>query len=155
MKQASSYLNWMFPAIRFIIKNKRSYILKMKLIQILLLILSSLIIISCDNTETREFQRRFEEKLQSALDDISKSSAPPLEEVKKLSQVEYHMEVFPLETSADEVGAKLNVLGNDRWDCFASFARPRTEPDVPEMVVLCKRMPETVLRYLPRSFTGR
>ncbi len=129
--------------------------LAMKIKQKLFFLTFILSVSSCDGTKSGEFQKTFEDKLQSALNDITKSSAPSLEEVEKLSQVEYHVEVFPLESDSSRIKTTLNTLGKDRWDCFSSLARPGTEPKKPEMVVLCKRMPETVLRYVPRSLIGR
>lgn len=114
-----------------------------------------LVVSGCDSKQTTELQKTIEEKVSGAIDEISKNSSPPLEEVKKLSQLEYHMEAFDLESEPNIVKEKLNDLGKERWDCFSSFARPRSKPETPEMVVLCKRMPETVLRHVPRSLFGR
>lgn len=120
----------------------------------LFLLFPLLIFQSCDRTGN-EFQKNLEEKVKTTFNEIYESSTPSIEEVKKLAQLEYHMEVFPLETSSREVDEKLNELGKERWNCFSSFARPRKDPQNPEMVVLCKRMPETMLRYIPKSFIGR
>jgi hypothetical protein len=110
---------------------------------------------SCDATESSEFQKTIEEKIHSTLDDLSRNSNPTVEEIRKLSQLEYHVETFPLKSEPEVINKKLNLLGRERWDCFSSFGRPGREPDMPEMIVLCKRTPETVLRYVPKSFLGR
>jgi hypothetical protein len=127
---------------------------QMRLTKHISIIVLLIFVSSCDGTQG-DFGRSFEEKFQGAIDELSKSSTPPIEEVKKLSQLEYHMEVFQLEVEPNVVTERLDILGKERWDCFSSFGRPRTEPQKPEMVVICKRTPETMLRYVPRSFIGR
>lgn len=118
------------------------------------LLFLSFVLVSCDQNQ-ESLKKNIEEKINSTIDEFSKSSPQAIEEVKKLSQLEYHMEVFPLEVEPLIVERKLFELGKERWDCFSSFGRPRSGANSPEMVVLCKRMPETMLRYVPRSFMGR
>jgi len=121
---------------------------------ILTLLFLSIVLVSCDQNQ-EELKKSIEEKISSTIDEFSKSSPQAIDEVKKLSQLEYRMEVFPLEVEPLSVEKKLLELGKDRWDCFSSFGRPRSGQKSPEMVVLCKRTPETMLRYVPRSFMGR
>lgn len=65
-------------------------------------------------------------------------------EVEKLYNFEYHIEEFSNELSTVEIEAKLDALGQDRWECF------HIEPGEKELRVFCKRRPKTYLRYMLR-----
>ena len=118
---------------------------------LLLLILTS---ISC-NKEQEKITKDFNETLTSTIESLTKHPSQPIDKIKKLSQLEYRTLVFPLETSANDIDSKLNELGQERWDCGTGFARPRSNPNAPELVLICKRTPETVLRFVPKGILGR
>lgn len=106
--------------------------------------------------------------IESQVNDLSRSvgefvantDAP--EELKKLQQFEYHSETVPLQIPASELTERLNTLGKDRWECFATERRPATgataaasQETIPEqLLILCKRRPATPLRYIPRTLIG-
>lgn len=114
-----------------------------------------LLLLSACNHEQEQITKELNQKLKSAIEDLSKNPTQPIEEIKKLSQLEYKVITFNLETSPDKINDQLNDLGMDRWDCDTGFSRPRTPPTPPEIVIICKRTPETVLRFVPKSILGR
>lgn len=120
----------------------------------LLLLLPLLIFISC-NKEQEKITKDLNETLSSTIESLTKNPSQPIDEIKKLSQLEYKTLILPLETSASDIDSKLNELGQERWDCSTGFARPRSNPNTPELILICKRTPETVLRFIPKGFLGR
>ena len=120
-----------------------------------LIILTLLLPLASCNKDQEEMGRALEKKLKSTINDLSKNPSQPIEEIKKLHQVEYKTIVFPIDEDAAEIDRRLNELGQDRWQCFSSFVRPMATSSGPEIVVLCKRTPETVLRFVPNSILGR
>jgi hypothetical protein len=109
---------------------------------------------SC-NQNQEEIAKNIEQKIKSTVDDLAKNPSQPIDEVKKLSKQEYKTLAFPLEEDTEVIDKVLNQLGEDRWQCYSAFARPRTAPIKPEMLILCRRTPETVLRFIPNSILGR
>ena len=88
---------------------------------------------------------------------VSKAEAP--EELKKLQQYEYRIEVFAPDLSVADQTARLNALGKERWECFHIEARSKLSViaqtnNSEELVVYCKRHPDTPLRYIPRGLIG-
>lgn len=117
---------------------------------ILLLILFT----SCDESQ-RKLQKELEKSLQDGIESIQSNSTMPIEEVKKLSQLEYKSITFPIDISPSNIEETLSGLGKEGWDCNSIFPRPRSAPEKPEIVVVCKRTPYTVMKYVPRSLIGR
>lgn len=109
---------------------------------------------SCDKSQ-KELQSEIESTIKKGIESISTNPSLPLEEIKKLSQLEYKSLTFPMDTPPQKMEEELNTLGKDRWDCRSIFPRPRTAPEKPEIVVICQRTPETVLRYVPKGLIGR
>ena len=119
-----------------------------------IIIISLLVLSSCDESQIK-IQKDLEKTIQDGINSISSNPSLPLEEIKKLSQLEYKSLTFPVDTSPQKMEEELNTLGKDRWDCRSIFPRPRTAPEKPEIVVVCQRTPETVLRYVPKGMIGR
>ncbi len=113
-----------------------------------------LIFTSCDESQ-KQLQKELEKTLKDGIESISSNPSLPIDELKKLSQLEYKSLSFPIDTATTEIEETLNTLGKDRWNCDSIFPRPRTIPEKPEIVVVCKRPPETVLRFIPRGMVGR
>ena len=111
----------------------------------------TIILSSCDGS-TPSIPASLEKKFDETVSELTKNKNVPIDEYKRLSQIEYKMLTFPIEVPPSEVESVTNKLGEDRWDCFSSFARPRTAPQSAELVIFCKRMPETLLRYIPKGF---
>lgn len=82
-------------------------------------------------------------QLQPQADQLSNQAQG---EVEKLFTFEYKVQSVPSNTPATELEQLLTKLGQDRWDCFhvAHVAE--------QLNILCKRMPKTYLRYIPRVF---
>lgn len=88
-------------------------------------------------------------KLLKEYTNIGKSKSKELEtaaqgEVEKLFTFEYHVEVFPAETSAEEINERLSEIGKERWECFHGEVKSDGHH------FYCKRRPKTYLRYLLR-----
>ncbi|HQH27138.1 MAG TPA: hypothetical protein PLP17_07055, partial [Oligoflexia bacterium] len=63
---------------------------------------------------------------------------------------------LPLDGTPEKIEGTLNEFGKNRWDCFdVEKAAPTAEEPAGSLVVFCKRMPETPLRYVPQSLIGR
>jgi hypothetical protein len=77
-----------------------------------------------------------------------------LEEVKKLKQVEYHIEAIALEDDATAMAAKLSALGKKRWTCF-HIEKQLSSTGEEQLLVFCRRPVYTPLRYVPGSVIGR
>ena len=109
---------------------------------------------SCNNKQ-EELTQQIQQKIETAISEISKNPNQPIEEIQKLSQLDYKTVIFPLEIESEKIDETLNKLGQERWDCSTGFTRPRSAPNSPELVIICKRTPETVLRFVPKSILGR
>ncbi len=125
------------------------------------------ILSSCNNTPD-ELTKKISEStdiitksLEQKISNLAEDPSQPIEEVKKLSQLEYKVTIFPLETTAKEMEEELTKLGKERWDCSSIFPTPRPQDprtntnSKPEILAICKRTPETVLRFIPKSILGR
>ncbi|HMO17083.1 MAG TPA: hypothetical protein PKA63_00485 [Oligoflexia bacterium] len=145
-----------------------------------LLVLSLLTLNSCDGNAPR-IPNSLEKKIEETFTELTENSTIPIDEFKKLSQLEYKLITFPLDTPSGEIESRLSDIGKDRWDCYSTFIRRYVEPNPnksesirprntetqenprynnssksrhsrgSELAVLCKRMPETVLRYIPKG----
>ena len=71
-----------------------------------------------------------------------------LAEVKKLRQFEYQVTTFPTNERASEIQHRMSMLGKEGWDCFDIQRRVSAE-NREEFMVFCKRLPDTLLRYVP------
>lgn len=67
-------------------------------------------------------------------------------EVQKLFAWEYHVVELPDELSREDLAARLNELGSDRWDCF------HMSSSGVNLRLVCKRQPKSYLKYIPRVF---
>ncbi len=80
----------------------------------------------------------------------------PIKEVEKLQQREYSVFTLPVDSDAKQIEKTLNELGKNRWDCFAIEKITSSAPDKTDsLMFICKRMPETLLRFVPHSIIGR
>ncbi len=80
---------------------------------------------------------------------INQAEAPA--ELKKLQQFEYKVVTFPPEVEATELENSLAELGKERWDCFHV---DRIGAKDPALMVMCKRRPDTPLKYVPKTIIG-
>jgi hypothetical protein len=140
---------------------------------ILITLIFSISLASCNgsnfnDSNSENLNKKIEDAIQSTFGDLGRTSKPHIEEFNKLSQIEYKVEIFQNDSSKTEIENRLNQLGKERWDCFSSFEKSifinnkndsyentRSRNISKETVILCKRMPETVLRYLPKSLIGK
>lgn len=117
-----------------------------------------LLVLACTGCE-RSTQEELQKKILRTVEDLKNQSGEPLKEVEKLHQLEYHVASFPADSSARDLEAAMMSLGKNRWDCFhveRSLEKTRAE-EKPELrlLVFCKRLPDTLLRYVPRHLIGR
>lgn len=123
---------------------------------ILFLSLLLLSFAGCKDEQTRkieELQRQILELSQSAARSAKNLDlSQPIDEVKKLSQIEYGVFSFPIEKTNEQLAEELNRLGEQRWDCF-SLQREERESEK-KLTAYCKRRPEGVLRFIHPSIAG-
>ena len=135
------------------------------------LIFSLLLASGCDSkSKAGDIQNQLATLTKSVSDLVGDSTTTQeaMEEFRKLQQYEYKLQSFPANTLPIELEASLNRLGKERWECFhvekrigqaappsaADSTRPEAEPQEiarPEIVLFCKRRPETPLRFIPRG----
>ena len=120
-------------------------------------------LMGCDSkSKTAEIQNQLANLTKSVSDLVGDSSTTKdaMEEFRKLQQYEYKLQSFPADTMPIELEAALNRLGKERWECFhvekrmAAESKEPTETARPlrtEIVLFCKRRPETPLRFIPRG----
>jgi hypothetical protein len=82
-------------------------------------------------------------KLQPQANELSNQAQG---EVEKLFSFEYRVTDFPETLSAQDLEIELGNLGKDRWECFQALNINKN------LRVLCRRVPKTYLRYIPRLF---
>ena len=68
------------------------------------------------------------------------------EELRKLHNFEYKVERVAVTAEPGEMQIVLQELGKDRWECF------HVERRNDDLLLFCKRRPESYLRYIPRVF---
>lgn len=90
------------------------------------------------------------EELKRILTDLAPSQdqihSLTTEEVKKLSVFEYRVYELAKDPATIDLEAALESAGRERWECFGIL------PGEKSLRLLCKRRPETYLRYIPRVF---
>jgi|GEM_PF-1834566 len=67
-----------------------------------------------------------------------------VQEVRKLSIIEYKVVDFPIDISRSAIETQLAQLGGERWECLSVV------PSNSGFRVFCHRRPESYLRYVPR-----
>ena len=95
-----------------------------------------------------KFKKNWKKLTKVVKDAVDKSDVPTSvseisEEVKKLHSFEYKLIEFGHDIPPNEIAKTLNELGKDRWNC-GKFSEKEFS-----VQVLCKRPPNTVLRYVP------
>ena len=121
-----------------------------------LLIFIALLLTSCEKeikTVTKSTDQ-ISKTLQEYVNDPNKS----VEELEKLHQVEYEVFSLPPDSSNTKYKNTLNEMGKKRWDCFhvENIRSINEEGKVQaNLMFFCKRTPETLLRYVPRTLIGR
>lgn len=120
-------------------------------------------LVGCDSkSKTAEIQNQLANLTKSVSELVGDSSTTKdaMDEFRKLQQYEYKLQSFPADTMPIELEAALNRLGKERWECFhvdkrtATVLNEPTDPARPvraEIVLFCKRRPETPLRFIPRG----
>ncbi len=117
-------------------------------------------ITGCDSkSKTAEIQNQIASLTKSVSELVGDSTTTKdaMEEFRKLQQFEYKLQSFPADTLPIELEAALNRLGKERWECFhvdkrVALAESKDgQPPRQEIVLFCKRRPETPLRFIPRG----
>jgi hypothetical protein len=119
--------------------------------------------ISCDkssgqNTATQKGTDFIQEQVTKALQDYVMQPGRSVDEIKKLHQLEYNVFTLALEDSAARYEGVLDELGKNRWDCFhveKVFSTNKNGERVGKLLFFCKRAPDTLLRFVPKSLIGR
>ncbi|MCB0322167.1 MAG: hypothetical protein KDD69_01305 [Bdellovibrionales bacterium] len=110
---------------------------------------------ACDATNNPAQRQDLEQQVNQWVNQLVQQSDVPLEELKKLHQLEYQVFRLPLDSAPERIEGALDELGKNRWDCFhVQAARPTKEEPQPSLTFFCKRPSETMLRYVPRSLVG-
>lgn len=120
----------------------------------LLCIVCCTLCLACEPQTKDQVKKQF----NKAIEEIKTQSEPSLREVEKLHQLDYTVVSFPLDSSAQSIEQSLDELGRNRWDCFhveRTVKVTREEKRETQLLVFCKRLPETYLRYIPKNFLGR
>lgn len=100
---------------------------------------------------TPGFLESIKRSINDATSDVQEAVAPHAnelqtmtkEEVKKLHQWEYLVEVVAVTPSVDALQTRLSALGLERWECFSI-----TPDGVDKVRLTCKRRPYSSLAYL-------
>ena len=123
------------------------------LVTLFLIFLSSGLL-ACEARTKDEVKRQ----INDAIKGIKSQGGISISEVDKLYQLEYTVVSFPLTSSAQRLEGALDDLGKKRWDCFhveRSLKENAQGQKSAALLVFCKRLPETFLRYVPKQFIGR
>lgn len=120
-------------------------------------LLTCLVLMLCLGCEARSKQdvRR---QLDQVIAELKNQGDASIKEVDKLHQLEYTVLSLPADGSAQLIEGALDELGRKRWDCFhveKSTQVNRKGIHSAKLLVFCKRLPETFLRYIPKNFIGR
>ena len=96
------------------------------------------------NSQLKDFLKKAEQKIEGLTPETRGVSEATSQEVEKLFTFEYKVVEFKTEASSQEIEARLQALGQDRWECFSSEGSSRS------LRIFCRRRPKTYLRYIPR-----
>ncbi len=112
-----------------------------------------MIFCSCDKNSSESLDSVISKTLEvsdSALQQVGNlNSEDAKKEFKKLNQWEYQVLSFKKEILATELEGKLMVYGTQGYDCGTPLIRGE------ELIIVCKRRPESLLRYVPQGFIGK
>jgi hypothetical protein len=121
--------------------------------KIALLLLANLLVAGCENNASESIDNLVSKTLKvsdAALEQVgSLNPEDAKDEFKKLNQYEYKVASFKKDISVHELEGSLSVYGSKGYDCSGPIARAE------EIILICKRRPESLLRYIPQSFVGR
>jgi hypothetical protein len=93
----------------------------------------------------REAREGLEERVEALGPELDELRARVDAEVRKLKAVEYRVETVPATAMPDQVAARLNELGAERWDCF------HVETLGLDRILYLKRPVRTALRGVPHA----
>jgi len=99
-----------------------------------------------------------QEQIKKGVKQYLGESSRPVEEVKKLSKWEYEVFSIAIEDSPKKMEAALDEIGEERWECFHTekiFTTSASGKRVGKLFFFCKRKPETLLKYIPKTLLGR
>jgi len=71
------------------------------------------------------------------------------QEFKKLNQFEYKVSSFKKDISVLELEGSLSLYGAKGYDCSGPLLRAE------DILIVCKKRPESLLRYVPQTLVGR
>lgn len=105
----------------------------------------------CENQTPSQSTAEYLEELGEEIQKVIPTRKDSWDEIKKLRQLEYQIFSFPQHTSTMEIAARLCAAGKERWDCFhIEKILPLSEEGSEEkLLVFCKRLVDTPLRYIP------
>ena len=116
-------------------------------------ILSALIIAGCDQINgdsvdhvTSELKRTLEDAKKGVAELTPGLKNVTTEELGKIFSFEYKILDIKDDPLAAEIEATLNVLGRERWECFA------VQPVGSGIRLFLRRRPASYLQYIPRVF---
>lgn len=125
-------------------------------------ILLFLSVIGCEKIEKHKDEIKLSErleKIETQARNFIEEQRPPvdksIEEVNKLHQWEYRAVEISDSSSAEEIEGALQALGKERFECFSIVQVQGVGGRAGKLLATCKRAPETLLRYVPRSIIGR
>ncbi|MDD2941848.1 MAG: hypothetical protein PHC51_02665 [bacterium] len=118
------------------------------------LLFAAICLFACDKVEphTRELKQQVR-SLGDAVGEIIEKPEVPLDELAKLQRFEYKLLRIPQTGDDKEVEQQLASMGHERWDCSPMPVATEVlkTPDT-SYLFLCKRRPDTPLRFIPRYF---
>lgn len=119
-----------------------------------LLFLSVFLLVGCESKDPeKKFSELWNQTVDvsnTALDQVSKLDPDEAKrEFRKLTQFEYQVRSVRPDISAAELQALLAELGKESWDCASPIQRTA------DFLLVCKRRPESILRYVPQTLLGK
>jgi len=124
-----------------------------KLFNFFLVPLGLIFLVSCENDTSKSLENIVSKTIQasdSAIEQVGNLNADDAKkEFKKLSQFEYQVLSVKKEIPTEELEGRLAVYGANGFDCSPPVVRAE------DMITVCKRRPESYLRYIPQTIVGR
>jgi len=112
-----------------------------------------LAISGCDSKDSQrlgEFVTKTVDASDAAIEQLGNlDSDQAKKEFKKLTQYEYQVKTFRVDIPAAELQGALSVMGHDGWDCGSPLLRKE------DILLTCKKRPESLLRYVPQSLLSK
>jgi hypothetical protein len=121
--------------------------------KIAFLVLAGFMAMGCERETQDSLDKLVSKTIQvsdAALEQVgSLNSDDAKKEFKKLNQFEYKVLSFKKDVSVKELEGSLTLYGTSGFDCSGPMVREE------EFILICKKRPESLLRYIPQTFVGR